>query len=69
MSFTKLVEDYKDNGLKSLKVFFEEASQEEFDKEVKKVEDKATGKIRNKRIATPTVLATKDQDEIEKEED
>lgn len=66
MNFTELVENYNNKGLKGL---VEELDQEEFDKCYDKAVDKATGKIRNKHIVTPTVIATKDQKEIEKEED
>ena len=68
MNFTEILESYQKNGLKGIVSLVEEPDQETFDKEFKKHKAKAEGKIVNKHITTPTVIATKDQNEIEKED-
>jgi hypothetical protein len=60
--FTELLEDYNEHNLKSL--FKEEATEDEFNKEVEEVKKKDAGKIRNKKIASAAVQAV----EIQKEE-
>ena len=60
--FTELLENYREEGLKFLSRINEEPTEDEFNKEVKVAIKKSEGKIRNKRIAKPEVLAV----EIEK---
>jgi len=62
--FTDLIENYNDVGLKALSRIVEEPTEDQFNNEVDVAIKKSEGKIRNKRIAKPEVLAV----EIEKEE-
>lgn len=64
-TFSELFEMYSTGGVKELvKNITEEATSEEFDKEVEDVKDKNAGKIRNKKIANAAVQAV----EIQKED-
>lgn len=68
--FTDLLENYSEKKLKSLsELIIEEASEDEFNKEIEIYKSKNSGKIRNKKISNPAVQAVEIQKEEIKESD
>lgn len=63
--FTSLIENYNEEGLKSLSKITEEPDEEQFNKEVKMAIDKSEGKIRNKKISKPEVFPVEMDEDTE----
>jgi molybdopterin converting factor small subunit len=69
MKFSKLVESYKESKLKALsELMVEEATEEEFNKEIKTAQDQSQGKIKKKISAAATQAVTVQKEESELDE-
>jgi hypothetical protein len=69
MKFSKLVESYKENRLKALsELMVEEATEEEFNKEIKIAQDQSQGKIKKKISAASSKGVTIQKEESELDE-